>query len=490
MQGINKHFPGVRALHAVDLELHSGEVLALLGENGAGKSTLIKILGGVHQPDAGSIQVEGRVVHFHSPSAAQHAGVGIIYQEFNLIPALSVRENIFLGQERRWLGWLPAGQERRQAVELFDRIGVTVDPDAICRRLTVAQQQVVEIAKALSLHAKIIVMDEPSAALSPREVEGLFRIIAELKAQGIGIIYISHRLDEVFALADRVQILRDGEHVGTRPIRELDRATMIEWMVGRKLADEFPPRVNAPRDVVGDGLVVRGLTRGNDVRDVSFDVRRGEIVALTGLIGAGRTETARLIFGADKPDGGSITLDGRELHHRSPRSAIRAGICLLTEDRKTQGLILRHSVVDNFGLPNVARFSRAGVLSVRREAMAFGQHVARLRIKVTGVRQVANTLSGGNQQKIVLAKWLERHADVLIFDEPTRGIDVGAKYEIYQLIAQLKRQGKAILVISSELPEVLGVADRILVMHEGRLTGEIKDVERATQEQIMELAVQ
>jgi len=494
MRGVDKSFPGVHALKGVDLDLASGDVLALLGENGAGKSTLIKVLGGAHQPDSGTIEIDGRAVQIASPQDSQRAGIGIIYQEFNLVPAMTVRENIFLGQEPGRFSFISAGKERRRARDLFARIGVELNPDALVRDLTVAQQQVVEIAKALSLDSRIIVMDEPSAALSPREVQGLFRIVEELKSEGIGIVYVSHRLDEIFAICNRVTVLRDGEYVDSRPIGELTRETLIELMVGRKLENEFPTRVSAivsERSDVEDrpGLVVSGLAGGPKVKDVSFNVRRGEIVALTGLVGAGRTETARLIFGADKREAGTVTLDGKELDIRSPRDAIAAGICLLTEDRKGQGLILNQSVLENFGLPNLSRFTVAGLIQQKRERDAFNGYVEQLQIKVSGPEQRAGNLSGGNQQKVVLAKWLERDAEVIIFDEPTRGIDVGAKFEIYLLMHKLVEQGKAILMISSELPEVLGMADRIVVLHEGRVKGEIADVKSATQESIMSLAV-
>ncbi len=491
MQGIVKSFPGVRALTGVDLDVRPGEVVALLGENGAGKSTLIKVLGGAHRPDSGSIEIDGTAIEIHSPLDSQRAGVSIIYQEFNLVPAMTARENIFLGQEPARASLIPVATERRRANELFERIGVQLDPSELIRNLTVAQQQVVEIAKALALESRLIVMDEPSAALSPREVEGLFRIIRELKSQGIGIVYVSHRLVEIFEIADRVTVLRDGGLVGTKPIGELTRDSLIEMMVGRKLENEFPKReARPPLDKsTANGLSVRGLTRKPVVRDVSLDVRRGEIVALTGLIGAGRTETARLVFGADRMESGTVSLDGKHLDLRKPRQAIKAGICLLTEDRKQHGLVLNRSVLENFGLPNMSRFARMGIIRQSAERSAFEGYVEQLQIKVSGPDQRAANVSGGNQQKVVLAKWLQRHAEVIIFDEPTRGIDVGAKYEIYTLINRLADQGKAILMISSELPEVLGMADRIIVMHEGRVTGEITDVQSATQEMIMDLAV-
>jgi ABC-type sugar transport system ATPase subunit len=486
MRGIAKSFPGVQALRGVSLTLNAGEVLALLGENGAGKSTLMKVLGGAFRAEAGSIEIDGAAQHFTGPQDSRRAGVGVIYQEFNLVPGLTASENIFLGQEPTRMGFVARAQERRQAAELFKRLGVEIDLDAPCRRLTTAQQQLVEIAKALVLKARIIVMDEPSAALTSHEVSRLFAIIAELKRQGIGIVYISHRLEEIFTVADRVTVLRDGMNVGERTIGQVKRQELIELMVGRELSEEFPKRATAigpPR------LEARGLRSGRSVRDVSFSVRRGEIMALTGLVGAGRTETVRLIFGADPREAGEIRLDGRLLAIRSPREAIAAGIGLLTEDRKLQGLVLAHSARENFGLPNLNWLTRGGFVQLGRERAEFARYIQSLRIKVSSAEQRAGTLSGGNQQKVVLAKWLARNCEVLVFDEPTRGIDVGAKYEIYLLMNELAAQGKAIIMISSELPEVLGMADRILVLHEGRVTGEIADVRNATQEQIMKLAI-
>ncbi len=485
MCGIRKSFPGVKALKGVDITLQTGEVLALLGENGAGKSTLIKVLGGAHHADEGTIEINGQPATVATPQLSQASGIGIIYQEFNLIPYLTVRENIFLGQEPSRISFIPRRDESAKARSLFEHIGVDIPIEAECRQLSVAQQQIVEIAKALAQDARIIVMDEPSAALSPRETNGLFRVIDELKSHGIGIIYISHRLDEIFEVADRVTILRDGRHIDTRPIAGLTREKMIELMVGRSLEREFPRRVAA----LGQARIeANNLQRGSQVRNVSFNIHAGEVLGLTGLIGAGRTETARLLFGADRLEHGFIRFDGERLTLKSPRDAIRQGICLLTEDRKTHGLVLGQTARENFGLPNLSQFAPLGFIRQQEESRKFLRYVDQFQIKIVDSEQITGNLSGGNQQKVVLAKWLQRNAEVIIFDEPTRGIDVGAKYEIYQLINQLATDGKAILMISSELPEVLGLSDRILVMNEGIVTGEITDVAQASQEDIMKLA--
>ena len=486
MEGIEKSFPGVKALRDGQLSLRAGECHALMGENGAGKSTLIKILAGAQAADAGKILINGQTANLQTPADARRAGVAVIYQELNLIPTLSVRENLFLGRELTRAGFLQISAERRAARELFGRLNVAIDPEARCGDLTVAQQQLVEIAKAISLEARIIVMDEPTAALTSREAQRLFEIIDGLRRRGAGVVYVSHRMDEVFRVADRITVMRDGAYVATRLAHELSREKLIEMMVGRKIENEFPKERIQAGEVL---LSVRDLRREPVVRGVSFTVRRGEVLGITGLVGAGRTELVRLLFGADPRDSGIIEVGSAPVDIRSPRDAIRAGICLLTEDRKSQGLVLGLSVRSNFGLPNLGRFSHLGFLAGGRERDAFSGFVTSLRIKIPNHEEAARNLSGGNQQKVVLAKWLEANSDIVIFDEPTRGIDVGAKYEIYLLINRLARAGKAIVMISSEMPEVLGMSDRVIVMHAGQVAGEVADPSKATQEQILSLAM-
>ena len=486
LKGIEKRFPGVHALQSVDFELRSGECVALLGENGAGKSTLIKVMGGAHQADSGLVSVQGVLQSWEKPTDSLDAGVAIIYQEFNLVPGLTAAENVFLGIEPSDFGWVRKSEEKEKVREVFNRIGAEINPGALCDSLTVAEKQLVEIAKALVRDAQILVMDEPSAALTKKEVEQLYLLIDELKLRGIGVVYVSHRLEEIERVADRAIVMRDGARVGELGREELDRAKIIEMMVGRKLENEFPKEVRTSGAV---RLRAKNLNRGQKVRNVSLKVRAGEILALTGLVGAGRTETVRLLFGADRADTGEVELDGRTLQLGSPSDAIEAGICLLTEDRKDQGLVLGQSIKENFGLPNLKKFSRKGWVNRSLEGQSFGEYIKKLQIKVSGQSQLASQLSGGNQQKVVLAKWLERNAEILIFDEPTRGIDVGAKFEIYQWMNQLAKAGKGIIMISSELPEVLGMSDRILVMKEGQLMGELVNGPEVTQEVLMSLAI-
>lgn len=481
-----KSFPGVDALREVDLDLYAGECLAICGENGAGKSTLIKLLGGAFSADAGEIRLFGAPVEIRSPAAAQRMGISIIYQEFNLIPDLTARENIFLGREEGRFGFPDRRKEASKARTLFERIGLAIDPESRCSELNVAEQQAVEIAKALSWDARVIVMDEPSSTLTEPETRRLFQIICDLKAEGIGLIFISHRLEEIFEVAERVMVLRDGRLVSQHRTSEVTREELINRMVGRSLDSEFPRRTVQPGEEV---LRVENLRRGRSVRGVTFSVRAGEVLGLAGLVGAGRTDTVRLIFGADDLDAGAIFIDGSHRRIGSPQDAIRNGICLLTEDRKAQGLVLNHSARENFGLPNLEQFSSHLFIDREKEKNSFERYVRALRIQLHSSEQPARTLSGGNQQKIVLAKWLARNSRIVIFDEPTRGIDVGAKYEIYQLINELASQGKAIVMISSELPEILGMSDRIIVVHEGKVKAEIDDVAGTNQQQILSMIV-
>jgi ribose transport system ATP-binding protein len=485
MAGIRKAFPGVKAISAADFELRAGEIHALVGENGAGKSTLIKILTGVYRADAGLVELKGRRIDFHSPIDAHKNGIAAIYQEFTLVALMTVRENLFLGREKSKWAFINAASERRAAASVFKKMGVDIDPESLVSELSVARQQLVEIARALLIDAEILILDEPTAALTPPEVASLFVILKDLAGRGISIIFISHRLDEIFAIADRVTIMRDGRTVETARTSDLTRRRLIEQMVGRTLEEEFP-RTPSHRGEIG--FEVRHLS-GGPVGEVSFSVRHGEVLGIAGLMGAGRTEVARLIFGADPKTSGEILISGRAIDIRSPRDAIAQGICLLTEDRKAQGLVLGASARDNFSLPNLPAFSRLGFINHGFENMRFLDHVRKLNIRIARQEQRAEELSGGNQQKLLVARWLETNSRVIIFDEPTRGIDVGAKYEMYLLINDLAAQGKIIIVISSELPEILGISDRILVMREGKITGEIADAPRATQEEIMALAV-
>lgn len=486
MRAMVKTYPGVRALDGVDFQVMPGEVHALVGENGAGKSTLMKILAGADSRDSGQVTVNGADVHIDTPQEAMELGISIIYQEFNLVPYMNAAENIFLGREptRAIPGVIDFGRMYADAQRIVDELGVPLDVRAPTNTLSVAQQQMVEIAKATSRNSRIIAMDEPSATLTEHELENLFALIRKLKADGVSIIYISHRLDEVFEIADRVTVLRDGRLVGTKPVSETNRDEIIRMMVGRELRESIPKVASPPGEVA---LSVRSLARAGVLNNISFEVRRGEVLGIAGLVGAGRTEVARAVFGADPIDSGEIWLDGRRVEVRSPRDAIRLGIGLVTEDRKALGLVLGMAVRENVSLANLGALSRLGFVLRRKEREAANRFVEDLMIKTPSVEQAVQNLSGGNQQKVVLAKWLFTQSRVLIFDEPTRGIDVGAKTEIYQLINNLAASGVAIIMISSELPEVLGMSDRILVMHEGSIVGELSRDE-ATQERIMHLA--
>jgi ribose transport system ATP-binding protein len=486
LRGIRKTYPGVVALDDVDLDLFAGEVHVILGENGAGKSTLMKIISGAERRDAGEIRLAGVPVAIAGPRHAQALGIGIIYQEFNLIPHLSAGENILLGREPAAApGVIAQRRLLADAQRQLDALGVAIDARTPVHALSVAQQQMVEVAKALSLQARVLIMDEPTSALTAQEIKELFAAIRRLKARGVAIVYISHRMEELFVIGDRVTVLRDGRHVGMRRTADTAMPELVRLMVGRDLQEQYPPRDAA---LGAEALRVEGIRRPGVLHDVSLALRRGEVVGLAGLMGSGRTELARAIFGADPVARGRWWVDGEERTISSPRDAIALGLGLLTEDRKRQGLVLGLSVQENICLPSVARLSRAGVMAPAREAAAATRGIAELRIKTTGPAQRVAHLSGGNQQKVVLAKWLATEARILIFDEPTRGIDVGAKVEIYQLINQLAARGAAILMISSELPEILGLSDRILVMHAGRIAGEFAAAD-ASPEKVMALAL-
>lgn len=490
LEEIDKRFPGVHALKRVSFDLKAGEVHALMGENGAGKSTLMKIMSGVYQPDGGVIRVNGEEVKLPGPASAQRLGIGMIHQELALMNDLTVAQNIFIGREpRKSFGRLDEAALNRATAEIFTAMKVDIDPRAEVRELSVAKQQMVEIAKALSFRSRILIMDEPTAALNDREVGELFAIIARLKSEGVGIVYISHKMDEIKRIADRVTVMRDGTYVSTVGAAETPISTIISMMVGRDLDGatvDIPDLSAAPV-----ALEVRGLCRGRAVQDVSFDVKAGEILGFAGLMGAGRTEVARLIFGADRREAGEVMVHGKPVRITTPLDAVEAGIGYLSEDRKHLGLALGLDVRDNIALPNLKRFRKFfGIVDDGALGKTARDFVASLSIRTPSERQEARLLSGGNQQKIVLAKWLLRDCDILIFDEPTRGIDVGAKAEIYRLLQSLAEERKAIIVISSELPEVMRLSHRIAVMCEGRLTGILPGGPGTTQEEIMHLATQ
>lgn len=488
MKHITKRFPGVLALNDVQFSLRRGEVHALLGENGAGKSTLMKILSGVYQPDEGEIIFEDKPVSFSDPLSAQNVGITIIHQEFNLFPELTVEENIFIGREfckkNRWR--LDEKQQRQATIEILQKLNLAIKPDTLVADLTVAQQQMVEIAKAISVNARILIMDEPTAALTETEIESLFRVTRLLKEQGTGIVYISHRLEELALIADRATVMRDGQYISTVDYECVKISDLIAMMVGRDLGNIYPRREALQQRI--PVLEVNGLTRKGVLNDINFTLYRGEILGFAGLMGAGRTELARAIFGADSIDSGTLKLNGKETVIKDISDAIQQGISYLTEDRKKEGLALNLSVERNIMLGNYPEYSdRFGNVDSRRCQQTSEEQVKALRIKTPNLEQAALNLSGGNQQKIIIARWVCKDTDILIFDEPTRGIDVGAKLEIYELMNRLVAKGKSIIMISSELPEVLGMCDRILVMRSGRITGELSAKE-ATQEKIMQYA--
>lgn len=484
MRGISKSFPGIRALSDVDLAVNAGEVHAIVGENGAGKSTLMKILAGLYQPDSGDIVLNGEVVRIGGQLDARRRGIGMVYQELNLVPDLSVAENIALGAMPSRFGLVRRGALLKSATAVLTALGARIDPHTPVEALSVSQQQLVEIAKAYAARPRIIVLDEPTSSLSEHEAQALFRVVRAMRADGIAIIYISHRLREVLDLADQVTVLRDGRQIETRTAEGLTAAEMITLMVGRDLTDVFPKREVPVGDVVLD---VDGLGRDNSFEDVSLTVRAGEIVGLAGLVGAGRTEVARAIFGLDRADRGSVRVRGIEVHARTPRQGVRAGIAYVPEDRKRDGIVPAASIRDNIALPVLGTMSTAGWISRARERDVVSAKVEELGVTPPVIDRRVDTLSGGNQQKVVIAKWLAAKPDVLLLDEPTRGVDVGAKADIHAIIGELAAAGVAILLISSELPEVLAVSDRVYVLHEGRISGEF-DRQSADERSIMHAA--
>ena len=485
MVNISKSFPGVKALSQVNLEVCRGEVHALLGENGAGKSTLLKILAGAYARDEGEIYIDGKAVGELTPKLAEDLGISIIYQEFTLLPCLSVAENIFLGRQPRkkngLIDWKKCYEDSR---ELLLLAGLAIDPRTQVSKLKVAQQQMVEIAKALSRKAQVIIMDEPSAALTQKEIEQLFTVIENLKSRQVAVIYVSHHLEEIKAVCDRITVLRDGCYVGTAQVKDVEIPDMIRMMVGRDLSDMYP---KASVKIGEPVLKVCGLSTREKLHNISLTVHRGEILGIAGLVGAGRTELARAIFGADEKSSGELEIDGKKVEIRMPRDAISCGIGLVPEDRKNQGLVLMMDVKENTTLANLKRLVQWGKLNLSREAQAARDYRERLHIATPGIDETVANLSGGNQQKVVLGKWLFADCRLLMIDEPTRGIDVGAKVEIYELMKTLVEKGLGVLIISSEMQELIGICDRILVMHEGEITGEVWRKDFA-EETIMALA--
>lgn len=485
LRDVRKSFGAVVALRTGSISVHTGSIHALVGENGAGKSTLVKIVAGLYQRDAGEFRLHGESVDFHSTAESKNAGVAVIYQEPTLFPDLSVTENIFMGRQ-------PLGRGRRidrkamhtEAQELFKRLGVTIDPRRPAEGLSIADQQIIEIAKAISVDASVLVMDEPTAALSGVEVDRLFAVARSLRDEGRALVFISHRFDEVFALCDTITVMRDGDYISTDPIADTNIAMIVQRMVGREVGELFP---KTPATIGETVLSVDSLDSPGVFHNVSFEVRSGEIVALAGLVGAGRSEIARAVFGVDHYDSGSVTLNGKSIPGRNPRAAIGAGMAFVPEDRRQQGLVTEASVAHNVATVIRGRLSRWGLLTTGREAAAAGPWAGRLEVKTGALDMHATTMSGGNQQKVVIAKWLATDPALLIIDEPTRGIDVGTKAEVHRLLSELAGQGMAILMISSELPEVLGMADRVLVVNEGRIAANFDRAE-ATPESIMHAA--
>ena len=485
MRDIQKYFPGVHALDNAQLEVRGGEVLALVGENGAGKSTLMKVLTGIYKRDGGEILYKGQPVDFHSPKEAQEKGIGIIHQELNLMPHLTVAENIYIGREPAKGLFLDKRKANGDARKLLESLGLNIQPTTVVKDLSVAKQQMVEIAKALSFDSELLIMDEPSAALTDKEIDELFKFIRALKARGHGIIYISHRLDELAVIADRVTVMRDGQFVGTVGIHDVTKEQIISMMVGRTIYEEPKTKSNVP-DGAPVVLEVKNMV-ANNVKNVSFTLRKGEILGFAGLMGAGRTETMRAIFAADPRVSGEIFLNGKKIEINAPSDAVNHGIGYLSEDRKRYGLALGLSVRDNSVMAALENYMKGLFIDAKRTEEVTREYVEKLSTRTPSTAQLVKNLSGGNQQKVIVAKWLIRNCDILIFDEPTRGIDVGAKSEIYHLMNNLVKEGKSIIMISSEMPELLRMSDRLVVMSEGNVTGEM-DISEATQEKIMTLA--
>jgi ribose transport system ATP-binding protein len=482
---ITKSFSGVKALDGVNFNLRAGEVMALLGENGAGKSTLMKILSGIYTRDDGELKIFGESVGNLNPIKAKELGIAIIHQEINMCPHLSVAENIFLGRERAHSDILSNKEMNKEAKEILSRMNIDISPDTIVGELSVSKQQMIEIAKAISTNARILIMDEPTSALTSREIDELFGIIKKLKREGCGIVYISHRLEELKHIVDRVTIMRDGKYITSMNFKDTTMPELISNMVGREIKEKFP-RVNCKRGK--KILEIKNLSAGKSVNDISLDLYEGEIVGIAGLVGAGRTETSRAIFGIDKKDSGEVVLDGKKVEINKPIDAIKAGIVLVPEDRKKDGLCTKLSIRENIVLPNLDLIcSKLGILNRKKEKEMVDKAVKDFQIKLASTELDAGSLSGGNQQKIVVGKWLSRNSRVVIFDEPTRGIDVAVKVEIYNLMNKLKQEGIGVICISSELPEIMGISDRILVMCDGRITGEL-DIKEATQDLILEYA--
>ena len=486
MKGISKRFPGVQALEDVDLTIYPGEVHALLGENGAGKSTLMKILGGAYQADSGEIYLDGKKIIIHRPSDGIKAGLNVVYQELVLAPHLSVAENILLGQYPQRNPLLVDWKNTHKLARgILRQLGVELDTRRTVRNLSVAQQQIVEIARALQRKSKILVLDEPSAVLGKRDIEILYQIVQRLKEQGIAVIYISHRLEEIFLIADRVTVLKDGKVVGTEPAKELDENALVRMMIGRELTNVYPKRNG---DFGKEAIRVEGLTREGRYEEITFSVREGEILGIAGLVGSGRTDIAMTIAGAEKRDRGEIYISGNQVYFRTPSDALKYGIGLLPEDRNLQGLFLKRPLLENVSIASLNQFKRSFVLNLREERNKVKSLVNDIGIRATSINQIVENLSGGNKQKVVLARWLGANSKILIFDEPTRGVDVGAKVEIYRLINQLAVDGAAIIFISSEMPEIIGMSDNILVMWRGKMAGFYSKGE-ATSEKILQSAL-